>query len=50
MDIGDLPGQVEGILDAGIGAQAVKGGVAMDCIPEAETRKDSVKRRVLTPL
>jgi hypothetical protein len=34
--VGDLPGQVEGVLDAGVASQAVEGGVAVDGVAEAE--------------
>src|SRR5260370_567235 len=35
-DASQLPRKVEGILDAGIGSQAVGGGMAMHCITQAE--------------
>jgi hypothetical protein len=34
--VGDLPGQVEGVLDAGVASQAVERGVAVDGVAEAE--------------
>lgn len=35
-DEGDFPGEVEGVLDAGVGAEAVEGWVAVDGVAEAE--------------
>lgn len=33
---GDFPGEIEGVLDAGVGAEAVEGWVTMDCVTEAK--------------
>ena len=35
VDVGDFPGEVEGVLDAGVGAEAVEGRVAVDGVAEA---------------
>jgi hypothetical protein len=36
VDVRDLPGEVEGVLYAGVGAEAVEGWVAVDSVAEAE--------------
>ena len=35
MYVSDLPGEVEGVLDAGVGAEAIEGRVAVDGVAEA---------------
>ena len=41
-DVGDFPGEVEGVLDAGVGAEAVEGGMAVDGVAEAEAKSYSL--------
>lgn len=36
MHVGNLPRQVEGVLDAGVAAEAVEGRVTVDGVAEAE--------------
>jgi len=41
-DEGDFPGEVEGVLDAGVGAEAVEGRMSVDGVAKTEAGSVSV--------